>query len=448
MAGNKKVKSSNLSGLEKCSEENSERVNNVFHDMEVLELNDNEDEDFRALARIKLEDLEVQESLLELEVEFNKFIIEHTGEYGIVEDQECDDHVVALEDEDFEVEESLLQKILDFFSQLYQEAEDYVDLDFDYELDPLKRRKRKKRFILEAIIEFLKRFLRSGKSLNLKELLDLQILELQEKLAKEEDPELRRLLQERLILLTELRAQMMQSGIGTNLLRFFLLASFISSLLGLQRDAYVTRESARPHDALGLSLQKQEEKTLDERSVSTDVHQGSIVVTFSSFIASGYVQDVFLGKVNSVSYKLHDQYFMPLHDISPNVGAQHGMQGILLTVIAIMNAINAALKNITDFFKKAIDKLGAVEHSTAPTNDRAARSVKQSSDANTVRCSYKDMSFVQSNNSHYEHYDSGVWSSLNYHSELRVSCAGIYNSSYLEDIRIMQYQVQNNALSR
>ncbi|AAZ68574.1 hypothetical protein [Ehrlichia canis] len=442
MAGNKKIKSSDLSSLEECSEESSESINNVFHDIEVLELNGNEDEDFRALARIKLEDLEVQESLLELEGEFNKFIVEHVEECGIVEDQEYDHTVVALEDEDFEIEESLLQKILDFFSQLYQDTEDYIDLD--YELDPLKRRKKKKKFILEAIIEFLKKLLRSGKSLNLKELLDLQILELQERLAKEEDPDLRKLLQERLILLTELRAQMMQSGIGANLLRFFLLASFISSLLGLQQDAYVTREGTRSRDALGLFVQKQEEKALDEKSVSADASKNIVADHFSSFIVSGYVQDVFLGKVQEMSYKLHDQYFMALRDMSYNIGTQHGMQGVFLAVVAIMSAINAAFSKVTSFFRRAIDKLDAFERSVRSRNNFVNDVHDVKSSASPVVCN-TDISFTQSNNLH---YSGGIWSSLSYHSELKVSCSGIYNSSYLEDIRVIQCQVQNSSVSR
>ena len=446
MAENKKIKSSDLSSLEECSEESSESINNVFHDVEVLELNGNEDEDFRALARIKLEDLEVQESLLELEGEFNRFIVEHAEEYGIVEDQECDRTVVAPEGEDFEIEESLLQKILDFFSQLYQDTEDYIDLD--YEIDPLKRRKRKKKFILEAIIEFLKRLLRSGKSLNLKELLDLQILELQERLAKEEDPEVKKLLQERLILLTELRAQMMQSGIGAKLLSFFLLASFISSLLGLQQDAYVTREGARSRDALGLFVQKQEEKALDEKSVSADASKNIVENTFSSFIVPGYVQDIFLGKVHCMSYRLHDQYFMILHDVSSGISAQHGVQGIFLTVVAIMNAIDAALNKVKYFFKNAIHKLDVFDRSVRSSNNfvHDVCNVKSSANsvANSVTCN-TDISFTQSNSLL---CNSGILSSLSYHSELKVSCSGIYSNSYLEDIKVIQCQTQSSSVSR
>ena len=107
------------------------------------------------------------------------------------------------------------------------------NLDFEYELNPLERRKKKKKkFILQAIIEYLKRLLRANRRLNLKELIDQQILELQERLSKEQDPDLRKLLQERLILLAQLKAQLIEKGISSSLIMSFLLiSSLISSII-------------------------------------------------------------------------------------------------------------------------------------------------------------------------------------------------------------------------
>ncbi|ABD44811.1 hypothetical protein ECHHL_0424 [Ehrlichia chaffeensis str. Heartland] len=442
-----KTKSSSLNGL---SEDANEKVSDVLHDVKTLAFsNINEDDDFRFLGKVKLEDLEVQESILELDGAFNKFLIEHSGEYsGVIQSHEYDydasaGEVQNLDLDNFEIEESFLQKILDFFSELCEQNEDYID--FDYELDPLKRKRKKKKFILESIIEFLKRFLRSGRSLNLKELLDEQISELQEELVNELDPERRKLLQERLMLLTELRAQMIQYGIGSNLLfRFFLFASFVSSLIGLQQDTSSAKQYVKLAEVLGLSLHKGNEKVLDANSNSIVASQTLVVTPPLSFFVYGYTLDVFRGKINDVSYKLQDQYFF-VRDASLQLGPQYGVQGIFFAVATIMNAIDQALRKVANAVKKAVDKLDIFEHSNKSSGLHDFDRVGQQSHSTIDYACTARMNFVQSTATDFQ-CTTGLLSSLNYHRELKFSCSGVYNNSYLDNISVVQCSIQSNTM--
>ncbi|WP_232228968.1 hypothetical protein [Ehrlichia japonica] len=429
--------------LNECSKENEDHnnvVSNILYNVEALAFNIDEEGDFKALGRIKLEDLEIQESILELEGEFNKFIIEQTGEYSeVVQVHEYDHDIPTSKIENFEIEESLLQKILGFFSELCQESEDCVDIN--YELDPLRRKRKKKRFILESIIEFLKKFLRSGRSLDLKELLDTQILELQEELINELDPELRELLQKRLMLLTELRAQMIQFGIGSKLLfRFFLIASFINSLIGLQQDISTTQQNIRSSEVGGLFLQKKDEKAFYGAINS----QMLVVANPTNAFVYGYTQDVFYGKINEISYKFHDQYFF-VRDTLSQLGYGY-QEGGFLAVTVIMHTIDRVLQKIVNLVKQAVNKLNAFEHSSSRGAFDNSNCVKQP--VNTVIHAHtRHMNFTHDIVTNSQHI-TGRLSSMDYYCELKFSYSGIYNNSYLDSVSVEQYSVQSTVMSR
>ena len=431
------TKSDSLNECRKESEDHNNIVSNILYNVEALAFNIDEEGDFKVLGRIKLEDLEIQESILELEGEFNKFIVEQTEEYSeVVQVHEYDDDISIGKIENFEIRESLLQKILDFFSELCQESENYVYVD--YELDPLKRKRKKKKFILESIIEFLKKFLRSSRSLDLKELLDMQILELQEELINELNPELRKLLQRRLMLLTELRAQIIQFGIGSNtLFRFFLIASFINSLVGLQQDTSTAQQNIRSSEVDGLFVQSKDKKAF----YGTINSQMLVVANPANAFVRNYTPDVFYGKINEVSYKIHDQYFFIRDTFHLGYGYQ---EGGLFAVTVIINVIDRVLQRIGNLVKQAINKLNAFEHSRGVFD--GSNCIKQPVNA-VIHVHTRHMNFSHDIIPNSQHI-TGHLSSVNYHRELKFSCFGIYNNSYLDSVSVEQCSSQSTVMSR
>ncbi|WP_395877243.1 hypothetical protein [Ehrlichia muris] len=433
------AKSNNFNGCNKENEDHNNVVSSILCNVEALTFNIGEEDDFKALGRIKLEDLEIQESVLELEGEFHKFIVEQTGEYSeVVQVHEYDHDMPTSKIENFEIEESLLQKILDFFSKLCQESEDCVDIN--YELDPLRRKKKKKRFILESIIEFLKKFLRNGRSLDLKELLDTQILELQEDLINELDPKLRELLQQRLMLLTELRAQMMQFGIGSNLLfRFFLIVSFISSLIGIQQDISTAQQNVRSLKVDGLFVQKNDEKAFYDGAINS---QMLVIADPTNVFVNGYTPGVFYGKINEISYKLHNQCLF-IRDISSQSMYRY-QEGGFFAVAAIIHTIDMVFQRVVNLVKQAVNKLNVFERSRDAFD--VSNGVKQSVNIAT-HLQMGHVNFTQDVVTNSQHI-TGRLSSMDYHRDLKFSCFGIHNNSYLSDIHVEQCSVQNTVMSR
>ncbi|KJV65398.1 MULTISPECIES: hypothetical protein [Ehrlichia] len=433
------AKSNNLNGCNKENEDHNNVVSSILYNVEALTFNIGEEDDFKALGRIKLEDLEIQESVLELEGEFHKFIVEQTGGYSeVVQVHEYDHDIPTSKIENFEIEESLLQKILDFFSKLYQESEDCVDIN--YELDPLIRKKKKKRFILESIIEFLKKFLRNGRSLDLKELLDAQILELQEDLINELDPKLRELLQQRLMLLTELRAQMMQFGIGSNLLfRFFLIVSFISSFIGLQQDIFTAQQNVRSLKVEGLFVEKKDEKAFYDGAINS---QMLVIADPTGVFVRSYIPGVFYGKINEISYKFHDQYLF-IRDISSQLGYRY-QDGGFFAVAAIIHTIDIVLQKVVNLVKQAVNKLNVFERSREPFD--VSNCIKQSVNVVT-HVHTRHMNFTQDVVINSQHI-TGRLSSMNYHHDFKFACSEIQSNSYLNDINVKQCSVQNTVMSR
>ncbi|MGN7618514.1 MAG: hypothetical protein ACTJLM_00490 [Ehrlichia sp.] len=352
------VESDNLCNLSKSYEKIENKVGSILHDAVVLGFGVDTGDDFKALGRIKLEDLEIQESVLEFECEFDKFIVQQTGDYCYVQnDGGYNNDILNTVNvvEDFEIKESLLDKILDFFNRLYQDNEEVVD--FDYEIGLSNYRNKKKRFILESIIAFLKKLLLNGQSLNLKQLLDRQILELQEQLSKELDPALRKLLQERLMLLSELRTQLMGIGINSKLLfNFFMLSSLINAAPALrQEDAAATRESSKWEKTVGLFISGKDVRGYEGKVIGSQIsgisHNNAVLLS-----TQYYMQSVLRGGTCTLSYRFHDKYFFVQKDMSFNAMSGMGMQyGALLAVI--IRVISTVVSKVRDVVKGAINLL-------------------------------------------------------------------------------------------
>ncbi|GAT75408.1 hypothetical protein EHRUM4_06280 [Ehrlichia ruminantium] len=425
------------------------KPNSVISDITLLQLSGDISDDFKALGKVKLEDLDIQETMLQLEEQFDRFIIEQAGLSSVIQKDGYNDAYnyslsnVVDHTEDLEIiEESLLQKILDFFVELSENSE--ADVYFEYELNPLERKKRKKRFILLSIIEFLKKLLRANRRLNLKELIEQQILELQERLSKEQDPELRKLLHERLILLMQLKAMLIEKGITSSLLISCLLtSSIISSVIRLQGEASV---GGREHDSLLrdlsklLLLQQKDPSIVNETIANTS--QVSPVVSLSSILnAQSYISDTFRGCVKEVSHKLQDQYYMIHRDhISvqqvPNVG-------MFAVVYAIMRAVDYAVGKVKD----AVSKVFHSDRSDVPVMHRRhsiPASVKPASTLNMksesvgsydYKCSFVN---VSQSVTYSTQSMMGYMSSYSYHSEYRFSSMEIKNNSYLDSIKVKE----------
>ncbi|CAI27997.1 Hypothetical protein ERGA_CDS_05450 [Ehrlichia ruminantium str. Gardel] len=440
------TESNTLNNLEKYHN----KPNSVISDIVLLQLSGDVSDDFKALGKIKLEDLDIQETMLQLEEQFDRFIIEQAGLSSVIQKDGYNDAYnyslsnVVDHTEDLEIiEESLLQKILDFFVELSEDSEE--DIYFEYELNPLERKKRKKRFILLSIIEFLKKLLRANRRLSLKELIEQQILELQERLSKEQDPELRKLLHERLILLMQLKAMLIEKGITSSLLISCLLtSSIISSVIRVQGEASF---GGREHDSLLrdlsklLLLQQKDSSIVNETIANTS--QVSPVVSLSSILnAQSYISDTYRGCVKEVSHKLHDQYYMMMHRDHMSV-QQVPNVGMFAVVYAIMRAVDYAIGKVKD----AVSKVFHSDRSEVPVMHRRhsiPASVKPESTLNmgsesAASYDYK-CSFVSVSQSVTYSTQSmmGYMSSYSYHSEYRFSSMEIKNNSYLDSIKVKE----------
>ncbi|QGR02595.1 hypothetical protein EDL79_02975 [Ehrlichia ruminantium] len=445
-----------LDDLKKCSE----APNSIVDDVVLLELGSSDGDDFKALAKIKLEDLDTQETMLELEKQFDMFILEQAGGYNVVQESGYDgthdysiSNIVGY-DEDFEVDKSLLQKILDFFIELSQSSEE--DISLEYELDPLNRKRKKKKFILQSIIEFLKRLLRDSRRLNLKQLLEQQILELQEKLSKELDPDLRKLLQERLILLTQLRAQLIEKGITSSLLiNYFLISSLISSIIRSHGEASVAvqeRESLL-HDLSKALLSQQKDQGVVKETVASSLQVFSTTSCLNILNIQGYISDVFHCQVKEVSSRLYDQYYNIHRD---HISGQPGPNvGMFAAVYAIMRMIDHAMKAVKDFVVKTFHNLNKTEVPTVTAHEPHVRVFVKSESAPHMKHKHVESrsyacSCTASNQQNMLHaqYAMGYMSSYSYYSECKVTSVEMKNSSYLKEIKVEQMHVQSYGVSQ
>ena len=432
------VESGNLHDLKESGKKVSDEVRNILHNAVISELIVNTEDDFKALGRIKLEDLEVQETVLEFESEFNKFIAQQSGNYNYVQGTENEydsDLFSTIEiNENFEIQESLLEKILSFFKELYEDNEEVVGLEYD--LNPFNRKKRKKKFLLESIIAFLKKLLSNGQSLNLKQLLDQQILELQDQLSEELDPELRKLLQERLMLLSELRTQLMSIGINSKLLfNFFTLSSLVSAASVLQQDTSVASKNATLQETVGVFMHRRDVYNAEQNSPVSQVSDASNPVNV--LFVQAYVPGILYGKVNELRYKAHDQYFFVHRDVSfhqmHNIGLQHG---ILLAII--MRVINTVLSKVKGIFKGAISMLDAAPYREYTKCNAYISDVKP---LKTTSYSYmQDVNFGKNVIFDVQQM-MGRLSLLSYRSEISFAYPSEGCSTYIEEIRVTQMEV-------
>ena len=194
------------------------------HDDDYKYLSDDYDSSLRACAKIRVEDQKAEELVSELSQEYADFtrklaLEDKDCETVIIEDNEEHSYVSRgtglpeadkkrTDEHELELKPSLVERLLRFFGEFYERfMAPGVHHEGQRRMFTAKERL-KKRFMLEAIIMMLRRLFLRGKALNLKELLDEQIQELRNALEKEQDPEMRKVLQERLAMLLKLRVQM------------------------------------------------------------------------------------------------------------------------------------------------------------------------------------------------------------------------------------------------
>ena len=220
--------------------------------------NNSESSDFRAHAKVRLEDLQAEEFIKELAREFAEFNAQSApqpnldeGSYELTEGKEAvrvkdlvqQDELFVSKD-GTELRKSFLRRMLQFFVEYYEKLIAPGKAEGSYR-SYTSRELRKKKLLLEAMIDILKKLLLGSKTRNLLDLIDGQIMELRKALENEQDPEMRKVLQDRLNLLMQLRTQLMNARSVGGLEQFFML------LLG-SRLAAVSYTS--PGEALGSSI--------------------------------------------------------------------------------------------------------------------------------------------------------------------------------------------------
>ncbi|MCU7611537.1 hypothetical protein [Anaplasma capra] len=182
---------------------------------------DDDGDSLRAWGKIRLEDLSAEEYVQELTKKFKEFAQnaqklkeQQEQEKGSEEGMKAEvaDHNQLSEDvflpgNGFEVRGSLFGLLLAFVEEFY-ETFLYHDPEAKSQIHNLNLRgRRNKRALTEALMAFLRK-ITDRKIVNLRYLLERQIIELREALEKELDPKMRQILQERLLLLTQLRMQL------------------------------------------------------------------------------------------------------------------------------------------------------------------------------------------------------------------------------------------------
>ena len=207
------------------------------HDDADADLPDDYDSSLRACAKVRVEDQQAEELVGELSKEYEKFTsklsLKDEDCEIVIEDDEVHSHISGgaglpeddsnrTEEQGFEIKLSLLKRLLRFLGEFYERF--MTTGAFEGPNKKLTaRERRKKRFILEAMIMMLRKFFLKGKVLNLKELLDEQIQELRDSIEKEQDSEVRKVLQERLAMLLQLRAQLSNSLLASGMEQFLMI---------------------------------------------------------------------------------------------------------------------------------------------------------------------------------------------------------------------------------
>lgn len=251
---------------------------------------DCESSDFRAHAKIRLEDLQADEFIKELTREFAEYSKRDSEQQNPAvgvgvqqsEDQEVEQPEGLFASRDgAELCESFIKRILQFVVEFYDKLVNSGKAEEIYR--GFKSREfRKKKFLLEAMIELLKKLLLGARTRNLLELLDEQIIELRQALESEQDPKMRKVLQERINLLMQLRTQLLntRSVAGAEHVFRVLLAGVLTEAAMVSRSSGVTLQNSISYSAamgrmFDISSVNFGGLARDYGSLSTDAVQGA-----------------------------------------------------------------------------------------------------------------------------------------------------------------------------
>ncbi|ABD43304.1 hypothetical protein [Anaplasma phagocytophilum] len=324
--------------------------------------NNDDSYDVRECAKIRLEDAAAQELVRELSKEFAEFTRKYPledqadhvelqsdeGQSQVAQDVGLPEHLHAVEGEGFALKLPLLERLLNFFGEFYERFTTKSVIRGHPKLLSFKER-RKKRLLIEALMTILRKLLLRRREKSLSELLNEQIKELVSALDHEQDPALRKVLQERLSLLLQLRMQLVsyRSVMGIEQLIIIIMGSALASAtLSLQRDGFSGERSA--------SYSRTMQPLMDMAGL---VH-GGVAKDMASMQASmmalaGYQPglDVHIAALlsKSMSYQVsHDKSILPEHFLALH-GRNHAPVPVADTAAhAIVAALNQVLKAVAN----------------------------------------------------------------------------------------------------
>ncbi|QLL66571.1 hypothetical protein O998_01680 [Anaplasma phagocytophilum str. Norway variant1] len=324
--------------------------------------NNDDSYDVRECAKIRLEDAAAQELVSELSKEFAEFTRKYPleeeaarvelqsdeGHNQVAQDVGLPEHSQAVESEGFALKLPLLERLLNFFGEFYERFTTKSITSGQSKLLSFKERRKKKQLIA-ALMMMLRRLLLSRRAKSLNELLNEQIKELIAALEREQDPALRKILQERLSLLQQLRMQMISSRsvVGIEQLIIIMMGSALASAtLSLQRDGVFGERST--------SYSRTMQPLMD---IAGLVH-GGVAKDMASMQASmmaltGYQPglDVHIAALLSKSMSheaLHDKSILPEHFLALH-GRNHAPVPVAdtaaHTIVSVLNQVLKAVAN-------------------------------------------------------------------------------------------------------
>ncbi|WP_249548676.1 hypothetical protein [Anaplasma phagocytophilum] len=324
--------------------------------------NNDDSYDVRECAKIRLEDAAAQELVSELSREFAEFTRKYPleeqadrvelqsveGQNQVAQDVGLPEHLQAVESEGFALKLPLLERLLNFFGEFYERFTTKSVTQGQSKLLSFKER-RKKRLLIEALMMILRKLLLRRRAKSLSELLNEQIRELVAALEHEKDPALRKVLQERLSLLLQLRMQMVSSRsvMGIEQMIIIMMGSALASAtLSLQRDGFSGERSAFYS------------RTMQPLMDIAGLVHGGVAKDMASMQASimtlaGYQPglDIHIAALlsKSMSYQVpHDRSTLPEHIL-----ALHGKNHVPVSVAdtaahTIVAALNQVLKAVAN----------------------------------------------------------------------------------------------------
>ena len=251
------------------------------------------DGDLRALGKIRLEDIEAQEIINALVKEFEKFgqkskevkrenvSEEKPDSFDVEKDVKLAGNV-----EESRLDDTLSEKLLRLFREF---CERFVERDIsdDKVKTPYSTEKRRKKLIVEALLNMLKKLSLSSREKNLRDLLDEQIENLQKALETEQNSLVRKAMQERLGALLQLRmnlARMKDIGPGAKLTILLLQCALV--------EGYISASSCKFQDVAAeraMYLSRGMGKLMDVGDIeyrSVRGEMGSIAASYCGHLAA------------------------------------------------------------------------------------------------------------------------------------------------------------------